>query len=261
MPPGAAYSAAQEAQRRPSCSAPLQRGQASSARASFSMGSRLPRCTFRRITVVIKLLRYRSGRVRAIAPWEGPMKRTLLVASLLFVPAAAFAEMGTKPVRSTSIEFGLRAAYAIPFGKSTDSQGDEVYGGLYFSYGFASLGDPLVAACGSASCSAHTLRVGLQMDYHFVPWGQYDPWLGASLGYEQASASGPGGDATISGFEFLNVQFGVGYRVSSLFAIGPFLGVGIGQFSHVDAGGTSGSISNTALHGWMNFGLRMSFTP
>ncbi len=211
------------------------------------------------------------------------MKRTLLVASLLFVPAAAFAEMGTKPVRSTSIEFGLRAAYAIPFGKSTDSQGDdlnqfvshdipltldvsyrfsdEVYGGLYFSYGFASLGDPLVAACGSASCSAHTLRVGLQMDYHFVPWGQYDPWLGASLGYEQASASGPGGDATISGFEFLNVQFGVGYRVSSLFAIGPFLGVGIGQFSHVDAGGTSGSISNTALHGWMNFGLRMSFTP
>ncbi len=216
------------------------------------------------------------------------MKRTLLVASIVLIPPAAFAQMGTNQGRSTNFELGLRAAYAVPFGKSTDTPGDdlsqtirrdvpvtldvnyrfneEVYGGGYFSYGFAALGDPVAAACASgASCSAHTLRIGLAAYYHIAPRAQYDPWLGLSVGYEQASvsASGPGGsgDATISGFELMNLQLGLDYRASSLFAVGPFVSGGVGQYSRIDAGSTSGNISNTALHGWVSFGLRLSFTP
>ncbi len=216
------------------------------------------------------------------------MKRTSLVALLVLVPAAAFAQMGTNQGRSTNFEIGLRTAYAVPFGKATDASGDdlnktvrrdvpvsldlnyrfseEVYGGGYFSYGFAALGDPVAASCASgATCSARTLRIGLAAYYHMAPRGQYDPWLGVSVGYEQAkvSASGPGGssDATISGFELMNLQAGLDYRASSLFAVGPFLSAGVGQYSHIDAGSTSGSISNTALHGWLSFGLRMSFMP
>ena len=199
------------------------------------------------------------------------MKGTSLVGLLMLIPSAAFAQMGTNQGRSTSFEFGLRAAYSVPFGKATDSPGDDLnqtirrdvpisldlnyrfneeeYAGAYFSYGFSSLGDPLAAACASgASCSAHTLRIGLAAYYHFSPRGQYDPWLGASIGYEQAkvSASGPGGssDATIAGLEILNLQVGLDYRVSSLFAVGPFVSAGIGEYSHVDAGSTSGSVSN-----------------
>jgi len=216
------------------------------------------------------------------------MKRTLLVAVLVLIPAAAFAQMGTNQGRSLNFEIGLRTAYALPFGKATDSPGDdlnqtirrdvpvtldlnyrfseEVYGGGYFSYGFAALGSPVAASCASGtSCSARTLRLGLAAYYHMAPRGQYDPWLGISAGYEQAtlSASGSGGsrDATIAGFELANVQLGLDYRTSSLFAVGPFVSAGVGQYSHVDAGSTSGSISNTALHGWLSFGLRMSFMP
>jgi len=216
------------------------------------------------------------------------MKRTLPVALLLLIPAGAFAQMGTDRGRNTNFEIGLRTAYAMPFGKATDSAGDDlnqtirrdvpvtldlnyrfsdaVYAGGYLSYGFAALGSPIAASCASnTSCSARTMRLGLAAYYHLSPVGQYDPWLGASVGYEQAtlSASGPGGssDATISGFELMNLQLGFDYRASSLFAVGPFVSAGVGQYTHMEAGSTSGSISNTALHGWVSFGLRMSFMP
>lgn len=216
------------------------------------------------------------------------MKRMSIVAVVALLPVAAFAQMSSVQERSTNFEIGLRAAYAIPFGKATDAAGDdlnqtikhdipltldlnyrfsqEVYGGLYFSYGFGALGDPVASACASgASCSANTLRLGLQVAYHFSPRRQYDPWMGLSIGYEQTkvSASGPGGsrDATISGLEIANVQGGVDFRPSPLFALGPFVSAGVGEFTHIDAGSTSGGISNTALHGWIGLGVRMSFTP
>lgn len=221
------------------------------------------------------------------------MKRTSLVALILLVPASAFAQMAAaNQGRSTNFEFGLRGAYAIPFGKSTDTAGDDLkqaikgdvpltvevnyrffeqfLAGLYFSYGFGSVGDGAARSCTSGvSCSAHTLRVGVGGYWHFTPRNQVDPWLGASLGYEQAkvSASGPGGsaDATISGLEFLNFQAGLDYHFTPLFAAGPFLSAGFGEFSHQEASSPSGStsqdISNKAVHGWFNFGVRISFTP
>jgi hypothetical protein len=212
------------------------------------------------------------------------VKRTALVALIVLVPAGAFAQMAANQGRSTNFEFALRGAYALPFGKSTDTAGDdlsqfishdvpltvdlnyrfseEVLAGVYFSYGFSSLGDPLARACPSgASCSARTLRVGLGAYYHFKPRNKYDPWLGGSLGYEQAKASGPSGDATIWGLEWLNLQFGLDYHVSPLFAVGPLVSAGFGSYTHVDAGSTSGSIANTAIHGWFAFGARISFTP
>lgn len=221
------------------------------------------------------------------------MKTTLLVAAIVLVPAGAFAEMApSNQVRSTNIEIGLRGGYAIPFGKSTDTAGDDLsqfikgsvpltielnyrffeqfLAGFYFSYGFGSVGDGISQNCASGvSCSEHTLRFGIGGYYHLMPRNQLDPWLGASLGYEQASlsASGPGGNAkaTISGLEFLNFQAGFDYHFSPLFAAGPFLSAGFGEFSHAEAnspsGNTSQDISNKAVHGWFNFGVRISFTP
>jgi len=215
------------------------------------------------------------------------MQRMSLVAAVVLVSTAAHAQSRPNQGRSTNLEIALRGGVALPFGKATDSAGDdlsqtvkfdvplsvdlnyrftdEVYAGAYFSYGLSSLGDPLVAACGSgASCSAHTLRVGLGVSYHFSLRKQFDPWLGIAIGYEQAkvSASGPGGsrDATIGGIEF-PLMVGVDFRPSPLFGFGPFLMLGLGEYTRVDAGSTSGSISNTALHGWFGSGVRISFTP
>jgi outer membrane protein W len=218
------------------------------------------------------------------------MKATSLVASIVLVPAVAFAEMApSNQTRSTNVEIGLRGGYAVPFGKIDDAPGDDLnqfvkgdvpltielnyrffeqfLAGIYFSYGFGSNGDFVAQNCaGGASCSVSTLRFGIGGYFHLMPRNQFDPWLGASLGYEQFkfSASGPGGsaDVTTSGVEFLNAQAGLDFHLSPLFAIGPFVSAGFGQYTHIDApNNQSGDIGNKAIHGWFNFGARISFTP
>ena len=66
---------------------------------------------------------------------------------------------------------------------------------------------------------------------------------------------------TIAGFQFLDLQLGFDYRVSRLVAIGPFASFALGRYSYADVAGSSGTIGNTALHGWFNAGLKLSFNP
>ena len=202
------------------------------------------------------------------------------------VPAPA-APLQQQP-RSTNFQFAVRSGYAVPFGSATSAAGDslsstvggdlplglevnyrlnpEVYLGAAFQYGFSSLSSTLSNACPSGvSCSAHTLRLGLNAFYHISPRQTLDPWVGIGMNYEQlsfsASANGASNSATIWGFEFLDAQFGLDYQASSLFSVGPFLSAALGQYSHVDGGGVSGDIANKAVHGWFKFGLKMSFNP
>jgi hypothetical protein len=217
------------------------------------------------------------------------MKTTSLIASIVLVPASAFAEMTpANQSRSTKIEIGLRGAYAVPFGKIDDALGDnldqwiegdlplmielnyrfveQVLGGIYFSYGFGSNGDFVTQQCArGASCSGSTLRFGIGVYYHLMPQNQLDPWFGTSFGYEQfkLDVSGPGGSAylTASGVEFFNAQAGLDFHLSPLFAIGPFVSAAVGRYIYIDAPGQSGVISNKAMHGWFNLGARISFTP
>jgi len=204
-----------------------------------------------------------------------------------FTPTASSNQATPAAERSTNWQLALRSAYALPFGKATAASGDdlsqtlsgaiplaleinyrltpEVYVGAFGRYGFGSLSAPLSAACTGGSCSASTLEIGLGAYYHFHPRDTVDPWLGLGVSYEQmtVSGSGPGGsfDATIAGFQFLDLQLGFDYQVSRVFAVGPFASVAVGQYSRVDAAGSSGTIGNTALHGWFNAGVKMSFNP
>ena len=219
--------------------------------------------------------------------------RTLAVV-LAVAPLAAVAQVpGMAPPaqqqpRSTNWQFALRSGYALPFGRATDAAGDdlsssvagdlplglevnyrlnpEIYLGGAFQYGFSSLSSAVGNSCPSGvSCSAHTLRFGVNAFYHVSPRQTLDPWLGIGMNFEQltfrAAANGASSDATIWGLEFLDAQFGLDYQASSLFAIGPFVSASLGQYSHVDGGGTSGDIANRAVHGWFKFGLKLSFDP
>ena len=51
----------------------------------------------------------------------------------------------------------------------------------------------------------------------------------------------------------------------ALFAVGPVLDPGIGQYDHVEAEGTRGSagadISQKALHEWITIGVRWTIMP
>ncbi|HYS82648.1 MAG TPA: outer membrane beta-barrel protein [Anaeromyxobacteraceae bacterium] len=215
------------------------------------------------------------------------MTSKLLAVLLAVAPAASLAQAQPSAERNTSWQLALRSGYSVPFGKSTDSSGDDlnkmvsgavplaleinyritpdVYVGAFGRYGFGSLGEPLAAACTGGSCSASTLEIGLGAYYHFRPRDAVDPWLGLGVSYEQMTikASGAGGsaDLTVAGFQFLDLQLGFDYQASRLFAAGPFVSFALGQYSKFDVPGNSGTISNTALHGWFNVGMKLSLNP
>jgi len=216
----------------------------------------------------------------------------MLAVAPLGAVAQAPANWPVQPVqqqpRSTNWQFAVRSGYALPFGRATSAAGDnlsatvagdvplglevnyrlnpQVYLGAAFQYGFSSMSDTLKNACPSGvSCSAHTVRVGVNAFYHLSPRQTIDPWVGVGMNVETltftAAAGGASSGATIWGFELLDAQFGLDYQASSLFSIGPFLSASLSQYSYVDSPVASGNIANKAVHGWFKFGLKMSFNP
>ena len=133
----------------------------------------------------------------------------------------------------------------------------------FFQFGLGLLSSK---ACDpGASCTGNEIAAGLQAHYHFAPQEKADPWAGLGVGYEWANFSQSGstssnGDVTFKGFQFVNLQVGVDFPISSGFRLAPFVQLAIGQYSRgtVTSGGQSGSgdIANTALHELLTFGVR-----
>lgn len=117
------------------------------------------------------------------------------------------------------------------------------------------------------SCSVTGLRVGLQATYAFRDHG--GPWAGLGTGWEWMFTSISSATFTrkvdVSGWEFGNVQAGWDVEVSPGWKVGPWFSVSVGEFSRatLSGGGTiiEQTISNTAVHGWLQFGLKGTFGP
>ncbi len=187
--------------------------------------------------------------------------------------------------------FGLRLAYGIPLGDADASAplGDVYKGeipiwidagyhfrnwfvGLYFQLGIAvvnkdkALGAGVCTASG-VSCSGSDVRLGIEGMYSFSPGQSFNPWVGLGLGYEWAHlhGEGPGGsaDLDLKGWEFLNVQLGGDFMVSSIFALGPYVAFSLAQYGTltVTSGGASlsGDITDKKIHGWLQFGVKGTF--
>jgi hypothetical protein len=76
------------------------------------------------------------------------------------------------------------------------------------------------------------------------------------------SDGGASTTATLSGWEYFNVQVGVDFPLSKLFSLGPYLGYFGGSYTNLaDGSGTSATIpsSNRAFHGWFQFGAKGTF--
>lgn len=204
--------------------------------------------------------------------------------------------------QGSGFALGLRAGYGIPFGNAVgteegeDGEGAKVsdtisgviplqvdlgyfinsnlYLGASFQYGLAQLKED----CGTedVDCSASQLRFGLNLAYHFAPAGKINPWLGVGVGYETLTVSGSGESAgtsidissTASGFEFVNAQGGLDFRLSHQVSVGPFVTLTAAQYSKVSAKvdvegdspldvDESQDIENKAIHAWLYGGLRM----
>jgi hypothetical protein len=211
----------------------------------------------------------------------------------------------TSRARAGGFELGARVGYGIPLGKADDDSdlSDGVSGmvplqldlgyrvspafsiGGYVMYGIGFAGDDVSKSCDNAddvpgvdaSCTARDVRLGIQGQFHFLPKKKLDPWLGAGIGYEWltvgADISGGGREADLSttakGFEFINLQGGLDFKVAPGLALGPFLSFSIGQYSSTSSSCSgnactgitteSGDIDDKAAHQWLLLGVRGTF--
>lgn len=116
------------------------------------------------------------------------------------------------------------------------------------------------------SCSVTGLRVGVQATYAFRDDG--GPWAGLGTGWEWMFTSYSGASFStridVSGWEYAIFQGGWDVRVAPGWAVGPYLSASIGEFTRATraTGGETveSSIPNRALHGWLQFGVRGSFS-
>ncbi len=193
---------------------------------------------------------------------------------------------GTVPANK-GFQMALSFGYSIPFGDVDSSlkQGDlisselplnlefgykvtpEIYFGGYVGYGFGDGGSMVDKLCISSSvtCSLSTLRIGVNLQYHFRPEAKVNPYIGFGMGYESATftASGPGGTAEViaRGFEVLRFTAGTDFRTNSVVGFGPYVNLGVGTYTSLDNGYESAPIEDAKLHGWLNVGIRISLFP
>jgi hypothetical protein len=126
------------------------------------------------------------------------------------------------------------------------------------------------------SFSGNDIRVGFQLNHRFLNQRLFGPHLGFGVGYEWANTSfksTPPGSQTADleidfhGFETF-FEFGLEFTVSKI-SLGPFAVATLGRYSTMAVGvsgpgratvSDSKSIDNTAIHSWLQFGLKARLT-
>jgi len=218
-------------------------------------------------------------------------------------PAGAAAQTGPveddeksdAPKARTGFQMALRTGVAIPLGelekdgKMSDFTGVQVpviidlggkiipnlFLGGYLGISVGGAAGKLADTCDKASLSCTSIggRIGAQIQYHIIPEGKINPWIGYGIGYELLGVSGEGNNVKLSaataGIEFAHLMAGADFRISKGFGIGPFADFSIGQYSVATvestvAGKTTkrdGDIENTAIHQWLMLGARFVFFP
>jgi hypothetical protein len=207
------------------------------------------------------------------------------------------------PPPSTGFQMAFRFGVAFPIGEATDEPSDSlsaryawqvpiaieagvkvvpnVFVGGYFSYAFGAEGsDPLVEALcddndgnleNDIDCDASTLRLGLEVQYHFSPGEKMNAWIGYGAGYEVSDQTltdrqqGYTERTIVSGFTAAKLDGGLDLR-SKVVGAGPYIEAAIGQFTSTttEIGSTetwSGDIPDAAWHAWLAVGFRMVILP
>jgi hypothetical protein len=214
--------------------------------------------------------------------------RTVLAVAALLLPAAALSASPEEPPPPVlGFALGARVSAAFPMGSVLSDPGtgtlliDELvavsiplqldvgmtvhrrwFVGAYAQYAWNVL---QIGECKvGQTCSMTGLRVGLQATYAFRDHG--GPWVGLGTGWEWmfTSFSGPtySTKVDVSGWEFANFQAGWDVEVSPGWMVGPWISGSVGEFSWASrsGGGTDTTIPNKALHGWLQIGVKGSFS-
>jgi hypothetical protein len=188
----------------------------------------------------------------------------------------------------TGLSLRLRAAVAFPGGKVDDEHDlEETYTLLVPVEAEAlyrvvprllvglrgSLGLLVIAgeACAPPlECSGIDYRFGAVAEYRFDLEGSFRKWASLGVGYEIARATiqrdSHSASRVDSGPEYLLAQVGGDFAMGSNFAMGPFLGVSVGEFRSAtlhqgDGSETTYSIEDSKLHEWIFIGVRAVWSP
>lgn len=200
---------------------------------------------------------------------------------LLGLSSAALAQ--TPPAR-TGFQMDIRTGYSVPMG-SAQANVDlsnmvsgqvpifvdigaklipQLFIGGYFGLGIGGAGGTSKDACNANGwdCSAVTVHIGVEAQYHILPAGFVNPWVGYGLGYESlglaTSKNGVTNSTSVGGFEFARFMGGADFRVSRVFGVGPFVDLSMATYS---SGSNGATIQNTATHEWLTLGARFVFFP
>ncbi len=181
-----------------------------------------------------------------------------------------------------SDSLAARYAWQVPLALDAGVKiGPNVFVGAYFGYAFGAEGsDPFVEALcddndedleNDVDCDASTLRIGLEVQYHFAPTEKMNAWVGYGAGYETSDETitdrqqGYTERTIASGFTIAKLDGGLDFR-SKVMGAGPYLEVAIGQFTkgttEIGSAETwSGDIPDAAWHAWLAVGFRMVLFP
>jgi hypothetical protein len=201
---------------------------------------------------------------------SGVVLTSLLISGSAFAQGAPAAAAGGADRPATAVEVGLRAGYSIPMGDVADKSSFSDTGlsgvipiqaevgykinpnllvGGYFSYGIG-----MANSDKCKDCSFSQLRFGAQVHYYFLPTGQFDPWLGAGIGYEILKESQA--EVSAKGLEYINLQGGADYRVNGNVGLGPVLQFGIGSYGSASVKGNDVPNFKSATHEFLTIGVR-----
>ena len=218
-----------------------------------------------------------------------------LGAACAYAPLAAGQDLPSDrgpPRARVGFQLGLRTGLAVPFGRADGDLSGEMsnafgpqvpifveiggkviphlFVGGYLGLGFGGPAGALKDSCANATCIGIGARFGAEVQYHILPDGPTNPWVGYGLGYESvgvvASQGSRTGSLSYNGFEFAHFMAGVDFRLSRVFGLGPFASFSIGQYRqfHYEFTGEptiEGDIPEQAMHEWLTVGLRTVFFP
>ncbi len=205
-----------------------------------------------------------------VAPGEPPPAQTgfqIAFRTGVAIPAAKVGGSG----QSMSDVFAPQIPVLVELGAKPI---DELFVGVYGGFGLGGVAGSFAEQCSAVgvSCSAHTLRLGVEGIVYFLPAHRLGPWVGYGIGLEQSTVSAEANRSfattSVSGLELAHLMAGMDVRVSHYFGIGPFVDVAVGRYTHMHEDGSLSSvrgsdndITNPAAHLWVSLGARAVVFP